>query len=70
VVGAGAIAHLSLDDAARSALEGGAHFEVIDPRDPPTGVRVGTRSRAGDRMPSAHPGGRGADLAHVPSSLR
>ncbi len=75
VVGAGAIAHLYLDDpstraAARRALEGGAHYDVIDPRDPPEGVRVGASARAGDLILSAHPGYWGADLAHVPWYLR
>ncbi len=75
VVGAGAIAHIYLDapserEAARIALEGGAHYDVIDPGDPPDGIHIGPSARAGDLLLAAHPGYWGADLAHVPWYLR
>jgi hypothetical protein len=75
VVGEGSIAFVHLDDPedrdrALQALSGGAHHDVIDPRDPPPHVHMGTSPRVGDLIISAHEGYWIADVAVWPWHLR
>jgi predicted AlkP superfamily pyrophosphatase or phosphodiesterase len=75
VLAEGSVAFLHLADpthkaAAKAALSGGAHFDVIDPAQPPAYAHLGTSARVGDLVVAAHAGYWMADLALWPWHLR